>query len=148
RLSASHSTIRNGAISQRIVRIIASTSKRLAAKHSDEPPRVVRPPLVAESSLGWASSEIVSGELRRAPIMVRASGRKMAVRGGLNHRAIAQVLNRHREELNRCYLRADIDTGAMGGEARIQWSIGSGGKVVRARVKSSSLASPAVERCL
>jgi len=84
---------------------------------------------------------------RFAPTVVHASGRAVSVRGGVRRRAMARAINAHLPEIHECLARWSVMLDSDR-EAWLEWTISTGGKVLSARVKSSSLENPELEACI
>ena len=66
----------------------------------------------------------------------------------IDRQKIAEVINSHIPEIQRCYESALMKHHGLHGTATLEWVIDTGGLVRSARTKSSSLQSSAVEGCI
>lgn len=70
------------------------------------------------------------------------------VRGALSKEQIKAVVGAHRSEIKACYDAALKENDKLEGKVVIWWTVAGDGKVVDAKVKESSLSTPAVESCM
>ncbi|MBI3181897.1 MAG: AgmX/PglI C-terminal domain-containing protein [Myxococcales bacterium] len=81
-------------------------------------------------------------------VVTRASARSVAVQGSIDREAVARVVNAHLQEVRACYERALLKDPGLAGKVVLEWTISTGGKVVTAKTKSSTLKNSAVEGCI
>jgi TonB family protein len=70
------------------------------------------------------------------------------IEGGLDRDQIIAVINRHRGQIVYCYERGLQTQPHIGGRVAVNFIIGPNGRINRARVAQSSLASKYVENCI
>lgn len=60
---------------------------------------------------------------------------------GINHDQVMKVVNKHLNEIHRCYDRALMEDANLAGRVEYEWNINSAGKVIRATVKRSDMSN-------
>ncbi|MGA9523505.1 MAG: AgmX/PglI C-terminal domain-containing protein, partial [Myxococcaceae bacterium] len=80
--------------------------------------------------------------------VARASARRIAVQGTIDREAVAKTVNSHLQEVRACYERALLKEPGLAGKVVLEWNISTGGTVVSARTKSSTLRNGEVEGCI
>ncbi|WP_257453065.1 AgmX/PglI C-terminal domain-containing protein [Archangium lipolyticum] len=80
--------------------------------------------------------------------VARASARTIAAQGSIDREAVAKVVNSHLQEVYACYERALLKEPGLAGKVVLEWTIGTNGRVVATKTKSSTLRSPSVESCI
>ncbi|MCB9780665.1 MAG: energy transducer TonB [Alphaproteobacteria bacterium] len=78
---------------------------------------------------------------------LRAGGPPITI-GGLDKSLIDAVVKRHMNQFKFCYQRELTKNPSLGGKVAVQFVIAKDGSVSKAKVKSSSLGSQAVESCM
>jgi TonB family protein len=69
------------------------------------------------------------------------------VRGSLDKESIRRVIRRHINEVKYCYVN-ELQTLRASGRVEVRFTIGPTGRVVAARVVSTTLGAPSVEECV
>ncbi|MFY0525384.1 AgmX/PglI C-terminal domain-containing protein [Archangium gephyra] len=80
--------------------------------------------------------------------VTRATARTIAAQGSIDREAVAKVVNSHLQEVYACYERALLKDPGLAGKVVLEWTIGTNGRVVATKTKSSTLRSPSVEACI
>ncbi len=80
--------------------------------------------------------------------VTRATARTIAAQGSIDRDAVAKVVNSHLQEVYACYERALLKDPGLAGKVVLEWTIGTNGRVVATKTKSSTLRSPSVEACI
>ncbi len=80
--------------------------------------------------------------------VARASARRIAVQGTIDREAVAKTVNSHLQEVRGCYERALLKEPGLAGKVVLEWTISTGGTVVSAKTKSSTLRNGEVEGCI
>ena len=78
----------------------------------------------------------------------RASARHVGVQGNIDRDAVAKTVNAHIQEIFACYERQLLKETGLTGKVAVEWTISTSGRVVTAKIKSSTLRSAAVEGCI
>jgi outer membrane biosynthesis protein TonB len=80
--------------------------------------------------------------------VTKAVARNVATQGSIDREAVARVVNAHLNEVRACYERSLLRDPGLSGKVVLEWSISTSGSVLKARSKTSSLKSGAVEGCI
>lgn len=80
--------------------------------------------------------------------VTRATARTITAQGAIDREAVAKVVNSHLQEVYACYERALLKDPSLAGKVVLEWTIGTNGRVVATRTKSSTLRNPSVESCI
>ncbi|AKQ68764.1 Alpha-amylase [Myxococcus hansupus] len=81
--------------------------------------------------------------------VTRATARSIAsTQGTVDREAVARVINSHLNEVHGCYERALLKDPGLAGKVVLEWTIGTNGRVVAAKTKSSTLRNASVESCI
>ncbi len=94
-----------------------------------------------------SGSGIIGGQTR---VRIKSGGPEEAVvMGSIDADAVEAALLAHKDEFRYCYEKEiNAETPHLAGRVSTSFVIGSSGRVTQAGVASSSLKSPAVERCI
>jgi outer membrane biosynthesis protein TonB len=80
--------------------------------------------------------------------VTKATARTIAAQGAIDRDAVAKVVNSHLQEVYACYERALLKDPGLAGKVVLEWTIGTNGRVVATKTKSSTLRNPSVEACI
>ncbi len=80
--------------------------------------------------------------------VAKATARSVGVQGTIDREAVAKTVNAHLNEIHACYERALLKEPGLAGKVVLEWTISTGGKVVAAKTKTSTLRNAAVEGCI
>lgn len=80
--------------------------------------------------------------------VTKATARAIAAQGNIDRDAVAKVVNSHLQEVYACYERALLKDPGLAGKVVLEWTIGTNGRVVATKTKSSTLRNPSVEACI
>ncbi|QDE66696.1 hypothetical protein BHS09_06560 [Myxococcus xanthus] len=81
--------------------------------------------------------------------VTRATARSIAsTQGTVDREAVARVINSNLHEVHGCYERALLKDPGLAGKVVLEWTIGTNGRVVAAKTKSSTLRNASVESCI
>ncbi|WP_253910654.1 AgmX/PglI C-terminal domain-containing protein, partial [Pyxidicoccus fallax] len=81
--------------------------------------------------------------------VTRATARSISsTQGTVDREAVARVINSHLNEVHGCYERALLKDPGLAGKVVLEWTIGTAGRVVAAKTKSSTLRNASVESCI
>ncbi|PTL81944.1 AgmX/PglI C-terminal domain-containing protein [Vitiosangium sp. GDMCC 1.1324] len=80
--------------------------------------------------------------------VTKATARTIAAQGSIDREGVAKVVNSHLQEVYACYERALLKEPGLAGKVVLEWTIGTNGRVVATKTKSSTLRSPSVEACI
>jgi len=70
------------------------------------------------------------------------------VRGSIDRKAVYAAINKKMHKIQRCYEREVMKKGNLSGKVTAEWTIGSNGRVRRAKIKLSTINSRKVDACV
>ncbi len=86
---------------------------------------------------------------RQVQSMVTASlDRNVMVKGGISREDVKKVIDQHIDEIQYCYESALINNPSIMGKLVLEWKIKSDGRVGEIPIKSSTLNSSSITRCV
>ena len=106
-------------------------------------------PVVTRGGAGKGTGKL-SGRKRGKKVRgkVKAFKALSKVRGTIDKAAVYKAISKHMHKIQRCYERQVMKKGNLSGKVTAEWSIGTNGRVKRAKIKLSTLNSRKVDSCL